>query len=124
MVAVADLSAAMHGDAGRFVDNDQVRILEQNPALELFQQARRWLCLAAVDRLQLNRRDAYHIAGHELVLGLAALPVDAHLTLSNDAIDTRSRHVLQVFDQEIVESLSQLRGADLDRADPGFLWLI
>ena len=70
------------------------------------------------------RRYSDLVAYLQLVIGLTAFFIDAHLSLSDDAVDSRSRHVIQLLEEEIVEPLIQLGGCNFNQADRGFLWLI
>jgi hypothetical protein len=56
-------------------------------------------------------------------MGFATLFVNPHFALSDDAVNTATRHVTELFKQEIIESLTELSGSDLKHTHSGFLWL-
>ena len=73
---------------------------------------------------QMHWRYSDLVAYLQFVIRLATFFIDAHLPLSDDAVDSRARHVVQSLEQEIVEPLIQLGGRNFDQADSGFLWFI
>ena len=100
--AEADAAAAVHRDAGRLVDREQVLVLVHDRELAR-RRGRRCRRRSATP----HRRHAHLVAEREPRVGLGAALVDAHLAGADDAVDMGLRHALQqLAQQEVVEALA------------------
>ena len=109
MIAVRDAAAAMRGDAGGLVDDDQVLVLEQDRRHQGRGKGRR----RSIARLRRSHgRDADVVAGLNPVVRRHAGLVDAHLAAANDAVDMALGHAPGESEQEVVEALAGVLGVD------------
>ena len=94
-----------------------MRILIHDGPLQLFQQAFGWSRRITRLTLDAQRRNAQLVTDLQFVFGLAALFVDAHFALSDEPVNACTRHVTQVLEKEIIESLVELRSRNIDQAN-------
>lgn len=116
--AVGHPAAAVHGDAGRLVeDQDVVVLVDDGPEHPLDERAAR-RAGARGRRFGLpHRRDPDPVARRDALVGPCALAVHAHLALAEQPVDVRPRDTLQVPDQEVVEPLAVVAFAGFDVAN-------
>jgi hypothetical protein len=98
-------------------------VLVKDSLLQPFYQVSRGLCLILYFELQTYRWNSDLIPDLQLIIGLATLFVDPYLALSDDTVNTITRHIAELFKQEIVEPLIELGGSDLNQNYGCFLWL-
>src|SRR5690554_656968 len=115
----AELKAAstVHGNAGWFVDHQQLFVFVHNGGFQPFQQAtayRRWL----VGRWQAKRRDTDDIAGLQPVLGFDTLLVGPYLAFAQDTVNQGFRCAFKVADEKVVDALTGKAVPDFDKLDP------
>ena len=115
--AVRHAAAAVHRDARRLVQDQQVLVLVDDGGGEQVLQrlAGRAVTPAAAARLRTTHRGQPDpVAGCDTLVGLGALAVHPHLALAQQAVDVGPRHALQDPDQEIVEPLPGIALAGVD----------
>ncbi len=120
----------MHRGACRFVDGEQVLILEQHWKLagwcEAGRGARLKRLLPFVGGLRCaHRRNPDLVTGRNPSIGTGPALVDTHLAAADDAVDVRLGHTLETAHQEIVQPLAtvlviNLQVAHMSAASPGF----
>ena len=112
----ADPAAAVHRQPGGLIkDEDLIVLVEQRPRQPLGQPAadhRRRLGLAGA-----HRRHAHHVVHGQAGGLLGALLVHPHLAGSDNPIDTRTGHTLEVGDQEIIKALAVTAFIDGNESD-------
>src|SRR5581483_9860392 len=116
--AVGDAGAAVRGQARRLADGQVVRVLIDDGLAQLVQHRVR----SAHRRAALghpHRGDAHLLALHQLALGLGAAAADAHLAGAQQPVDVRLGHARQALEQEVVDALAVLAGADRHLAHAG-----
>ena len=106
--------AGMHDHAGGLVDRQQRLVLVQHGE---FARRHRRFGRALGDA---HRRDAHLVAVGQPRVGRRAAPVHAHFARTDDAVDKRLRHALQVADKEVVEPLPGAGLVDAQMAHRGF----
>ncbi len=113
-------AAPVHRHAGRFVDRQQPGIFENDPVLQLPENAIRRRRIARLFGIGLaNRRNTHLIAGFHLVGRLDAALVDPNLAGTKNAIHHAARNALQHAQQVIVDTLSGFIGRDSRNPDLG-----
>ncbi len=116
--AEAQTTAAMHGDARRFVHHDQRLVFVDDGRFQALQQAlghRRRL----VTFRQADGRYPHYVTGLDLVLRLDAALVDPHFTLAQDAVHQGLGHALEGRDEKIVDALAGKLRRDFDQLNAG-----
>jgi len=122
--AVIDTRTRMHRESGGFIEHQDIFVFINNGITKFGEQAFRGLQAFALFRVKMQRRNSHQVTDLQLVLGLAAFFVNAHLTLADDAVNAGARYVPERLEQKIVEPLIELARGDFDHADRGFLRLI
>ena len=108
----ADTGAAVHGRAGRLIDDQQLFIFKQY--WEIFASAglgRRGLghglCLVGGLLRKPHRRQAHHVAGVHPGGGLRAALVDPDFATADDAVDVGFGDAFELAHQKIVQALAR-----------------
>src|ERR1700683_736899 len=108
-------AAAMHGNAGRFVDHEKPLVLHDDRAAQLLEERVRnrrgypfWL--------EPYRGHAYFVMQDQAQRRVGAATVDAHLALAHQAVHATARHRPEEPHQELIETPARLIPADLDVA--------
>ena len=116
--AEAHAAAAVHGDAGRLVDDQQPRIFVDDGADQALHHRRR---RAARRRgsAGAHRRHPHDVACQQPLIGLGALAVHAHLAFADHAKDMGLGHVLEDSAEKVVEPLACAALADFHLLDFG-----
>src|SRR5690606_4428128 len=94
-------AAAVHGHAGRLVDDHQVLVLEDHRK----HRGRRPARLVALGQAQ--RRHAHQIAVLQAVVAADAALVDPHLAAANGFVDVAFGHPFALTQQEVVDALTR-----------------
>ncbi len=110
--AVAEAAAAVNGDAGGLVDDQQRRVLVHHRQLE---GARRG---AGSPGGQPERRHPDPVARPQAVFGPDAPAVDPHLAAAQHPVDVALGHPFQAPQQEVVDALRGAFLADLQQSRP------
>ena len=109
-------AAAVHGRAGRFVEGNEVLVLQQDGE---FTRGRRAFGLFGDLFGHAHRRQAHLVALLHTRVGAGAALVDAHLAAADDAVDMGLGHALEVTQQKVVQPLACGIGIDTDHAHGG-----
>ena len=107
-------AAAVHGDAGRFVDDDQVVVFEEDRE---FGGGRIRRNVRFIRLRDANRRHAHEIAEFEAIRGIDAALVHAHFPAAQNPVDVALGYALADAQQEIVDSLTGRAFIDFDHRD-------
>jgi hypothetical protein len=114
---VAHAAAAMAGEPGRFVQHQEMPILEDHRCGHLLESGGGW-------RLQrrtlgdAHRRNTQSVAGGKAGIGLGAATVHPYLTRTQQPVDQAFRHALEQGRQGVVDALAFALGTDLQLAHP------
>ena len=99
----------MYGKPGRLVEDQDVLVFINNRLAEFSQQTFGRLQAVTLSGIDVQWRDSDLIPYLQFVIRFAAFFVDAHLTLSNDAVNASTRHAAELLEQKIIEPLIELR---------------
>ena len=103
-------AAAVHGDAGRLGDEEEILVLAHDRVRQRVRQRVGHARLAARGHAQ--RRDAHLLALDQATRLPDAAPVDAYLALTDQTVDMALGHARRAADQEVVDPLAGLAGTD------------
>ncbi|MCY1547629.1 hypothetical protein D9M68_836980 [compost metagenome] len=102
---ITQAAAAMHGDAGWLVQHNQRLVFVDNRRLQALQQPLgQWFRLIALSQAQ--GRHANDIARLQLVLRLDAPFVHAHFAFTQNAVNQRLGHTLELGAKKIIDALA------------------
>ena len=106
-------AATVDGDAGRFVQSHQVRILIHDGALQRLQYAWIGSAFGTLGR-GAQRRDAHGVSRAEPIVLPNAGAIYAYFATTQYSIDVGRGYALQCAAKEIVDALSRAVGLDAD----------
>ena len=119
--AKADARARMHSQTCGLIYHHQVLIFEQHCFFDTFNQPGCNISFRVVLWFNAHRRHPDQVADHQFIFGLAAFFINPHLSLADDPVYPSFGYVLQRLQQEVIQSLIDLGGADFDKAYSRFL---
>ena len=113
--------AALHGKAGRLVEDEDVVVFVDRHLLQRLERLLRRVRELADDlrRIELQRRDADALPLLEAVLAVDALAVDAEFAFADDALDMGERQAGEARLEEAVDTHVVLVRRHLDGLDLG-----
>lgn len=98
-------AAAMHGDTGRLVHDQQALVFIDYRQLHL---QRRPVHHFLLDPGRTHRRNTHHVTGLQTVGHRCPPPIDSHLAATHNAVNMALRHPFALLQQQIVQALSVL----------------
>ena len=109
----------MHSQPGRFVDDHDGLVFEQNAFFDKCDKIPWQRNLVVFRTFRAHGRHPYRIAQAQLVFRFDTFLVDPDLPLPDDPIDTGARHAFQGLDEKIIDTLPLLLRADFNQPDRG-----
>src|SRR5688500_3981787 len=105
--AMRESAAAVHGEARRLVDRNQVRVLVDDRVCHRELQLAAWS--RTLDGIgPPDRRQANSVARGDTLVRSGPLAVHAHLTFAQEPVDVGPRYAFELTQQKVVQALTDI----------------